>query len=333
MAELTRLDDEDIRALARAFRLGDVTGWGEVPAGTVNSNYWVEAGGRRWFLRVNEDKSEADVRWEAELLVELAAAGVATPRPVLAEDGAPLWLHRDRWVSLFPWVAGVHRERDEVSAGDAAEVGAALARLHLAGAGLTGRMARTGIYTTGHIAARFERVQADPAAAADPALARALPAIGEELDWLAGRANLRASAPRGIIHGDLFRDNVLFDRPGAGARLVALLDFEQASLGSWVYDLAVCINAWCWEGAFLPALAAAMIREYRAVRPLLPLEEGLLYVEARAAAVRFTVTRITDVHLRGFAVADKSFQSYLARLEAWRELGADGLAAWLASVE
>ena len=330
MAELTRLDGDDVRALAHAFRLGDPSGWGEVPAGTVNSNYWVEAGGRRWFLRVNEDKSEADVRWEAALLVELAAAGVATPRPALAEDGAPLWLHRDRWVSVFPWVAGVHRERGEVSIGDAAEVGSALARLHLAGAPLAGRMARSGIYTTGHIAARYQRVRSDPAAAGDPALTGVLPIVGEELDWLAERAELRASAPHGIIHGDLFRDNVLFDRGGA---LAALLDFEQASLGSWVYDLAVCINAWCWAGRFSPALARALASGYRTVRPLEPIEEELLPVEARAAAVRFTVTRITDVHLRGFAVADKDFRSYLARLKAWRALGADGLAAWLATTE
>lgn len=329
MAELTRLDGDDVRALARAFRLGDPTGWGEVPAGTVNSNYWVEAGGRRWFLRVNEDKTEADVRWEAELLVELAAAGVATPRPSPAEDGEPLWLHRDRWVSVFPWVAGVHRGRGEVSPHDAAELGAALARLHLAGAPLAGRMARSGIYTTGHIVARYERVRSDPAAAADPALVDVLPIIGEELAWLAERAALRARAPHGIIHGDLFRDNVLFD----GDDLVALLDFEQASLGSWVYDLAVCINAWCWDGRFSPALAGALAAGYRSVRRLDPVEEELLHVEARAAVVRFTVTRITDVHLRGFAVADKDFRSYLARLEAWRVLGADGLAAWLATRE
>src|SRR5262245_47201809 len=97
MADLTRLDDQDVRALARVFRIGPVAAWGAIPVGTINSNYWVEADGRRWFLRVNEGKEEADVRWEAALVAELAAAGLPTPPPVNGEDG-PLHRHRDRWV-------------------------------------------------------------------------------------------------------------------------------------------------------------------------------------------------------------------------------------------
>jgi homoserine kinase type II len=333
MAGLTRLDDGDVRAAARAFGLAEVTAWGEIPVGTINSNYWVEAGGRRWFLRVNEGKSDADVRWEAELVAALAAAGVPTPPPVTAEGGVPMWRRRDRWLSLFPWVAGAHRGEAEVSERDAADVGAALAALHRAGAPLAGRLARDGIYTTTHIAARYGRLRADPRAAGDPALAGALDAIGDELDWLAARADERAAAPRGIIHGDLFRDNVLFaDGPPGGGGLVALLDFEQASLGAWVYDLAVCLNAWCFGREFSPGLVRAMVDGYRRVRPLEPIEQALLPVEARAAAVRFTVTRITDVHLPGAALEGKDFRRFLARLEAWRRLGEDGMAAWLRGV-
>ena len=138
MARLTRLDDADVRALADAFGLGEVAAWGEVPAGTINSNHWVEAGGRRWFLRVNEGKSEADVRYEAELVSELAARGVATPRPVTAA-GQPLIERRDRWISVFPWVEGRQRELGEVRPGDARAVGAGLARLHRASAAPTAR--------------------------------------------------------------------------------------------------------------------------------------------------------------------------------------------------
>jgi homoserine kinase type II len=325
MAGLTRLDDGDVRQLARAFRLGDVTAWREVPAGTINSNYRVEAGGRTWFVRVNEGKSEADVRWEAELVGALSAAGVSTPPPVAAADGAPMWLHRDRWVSVFPWVAGVHRRQEEMADSDAAEVGAALARLHRAGAPLARTMARTGIYTTAHIAERLARLQADPVSAGDPHLSGALAAAAEELAWLDERRALREAAPAGIIHGDLFRDNVLFD----DARLVALLDFEQASLGAWVYDLAVCINAWCFSGSFAPRLVRAMVAGYGGVRALDPLEQELLPVELRAAAMRFTITRITDVYCRGLELEGKDFRRFLARLEAWRHLGAAGLAAWL----
>jgi len=320
----TRLDQTDVRCLAEAFELGEVEGWAEIPAGTINSNHRVDAGGRRWFVRVNEGKSEADVRWEAALVDELAARGVATPRPRRAKDGAPLVPRRDRWISVFPWIPGAHREAGEVSPGDAREVGRALARLHLAGAGLADRFAREGIYTTGHIAARHAALLGDVRAAGDPALAPALEAAGEELAWLAGRAARRAEAPRGIIHGDLFRDNVLFD----GDRLAALLDFEQASSGAWIYDLAVCVNAWCFDRDVEPERARAMVAGYRAERALAPVEEELFPVELRAAAVRFLVTRITDVHLPGADLPGKDFRRYLARLERWRALGEAELVAW-----
>jgi homoserine kinase type II len=329
MARLTRLDDGDIRALAAAFALGEVTVWGEVPAGTINSNHWVEAGGRRWFLRVNEGKSEADVRYEAGLIGELAARGVATPRPVVSIAGEPLALRRDRWVSVFPWVEGSQRALGEVSAADARAVGGALARLHRAGAGLVDHFARDGIYTTAHIAARVEAVAADPRVAADPALTAAVADTREEMAWLDGRAADRARAPRGIIHGDLFRDNVLFAGAceGEGSCVAALLDFEQASLGAWVYDLAVCANAWCYTDQVVPELCAHLAAGYREVRPLDAVERALLWTELRASAVRFAVTRITDVYLPGADLPGKDFRRYLARLHAWREVGEAGTSA------
>jgi homoserine kinase type II len=321
MADLIRLDDDDVGVLAGAFGLGEPTGWGVVDGGTINGNHWVEADGRRWFLRVNEGKEEADVRWEAALVAELAAAGVPTPPPVAAAGGQPLVRHRERWISLFPWMAGEHRGEADVSAADAHALGAALAALHRAGAPLAARMARPGIYTTAHMVARVRGLAADPAAAADPALVGPLAAVADELAWLGGRAGERAAAPAGLIHGDLFCDNVLFD----GARLVALLDFEQASSGTWVYDLAVCLNAWCFSGSLEPTLVAALVDGYRSVRELEPIEYPLLYVEARAAAMRFTITRITDVYLPGAAMPGKDFREFLGRLEAWRAMDAADL--------
>jgi homoserine kinase type II len=323
----TRLDDGEVRALAAAFGLPAVTGWGEVAAGTINSNHWVEAGGQRWFLRVNQGKREEDVRFEAGLVTALAEAGVATPPPATTPAGEPLIEHRGRWVSLFPWVAGVHRAAGEVSEEDARAVGAALARLHRAGMPLARRFARTGIYTTAHIAARVEAIAADPRAAGDQAVARAVEIAREEMAWLVARTDERAAAPRGVIHGDLFRDNVLFDTGGA---LVALLDFEQASSGSLVYDVAVCINAWCYGDAFDPVLVRALWRGYGGEHPPAPADERALAVELRAAAMRFMITRITDVHLPGVALPGKGFDRFQARLEAWRALGSGGVAAWLA---
>ena len=164
-------------ALAGAFDLGPVTGWGEIAAGTININHWLEAGGRRWFVRVNQGKTEADVRWEAELVAALAAAGVPTPVPRRTREGGSLLSLGGRLVSLFPWVTGRHRDAAQVSAEDCAEVGRALAALHLAGGPLAARFSRDGIYTTGHMVRRHRDLLADARARGDARVAEALARI------------------------------------------------------------------------------------------------------------------------------------------------------------
>jgi len=310
MGTFTSLDDDDVSRIAAGFGLGPVAAWRPIAAGTINSNFEVDAGGARWFVRVNEGKAAADVAWEAALCAHLAAAGLPVPVPRPGPDGAGYLDHRGLLVCAFAWIAGHHRAAAELGPGDASAVGAALARLHLAGRDFAGTR-RDGIYTPAHIRARFEGFRASP----DPELAPAIALLADELAWLDDRAAARAAAARGIIHGDLFRDNVLW----AGPDLAAILDFEQASWGSWVYDLAVTINDWCWDGGPRADLAAALVGGYQRVRPLGPAEAEALPIELRGAAARFTVTRITDVYLPGIPGPDKDFRDYLARLRAWRD--------------
>ncbi|MBT8493389.1 MAG: phosphotransferase, partial [Deltaproteobacteria bacterium] len=215
---------------------------------------------------------------------------------------------------VFPWVPGRHIERSEVSPSIAAAVGAGLAGLHRAGDQVAELPDRFGIYTTRKIVERARGFRDS----SDPAVVEVNATLTEEARWLMAQPE---PADLGIIHGDLFRDNVLFAPDGQ--ELVALLDFEQASLGSRVYDLAVCINAWCFDQAFDSAQVAAMVGAYGAV------DERALWVELRRSAWRFTVTRITDVYLPGIDLPDKDFRRYARRLQAWRELGGDGLGNWL----
>jgi homoserine kinase type II len=328
MGAFTRLDDAAVAAIAAGFGLAPVTAWRPIAAGTINSNFAIETEAGRFFLRINEGKQEADVLYEAALVGALAAAGVPTPPPRLAVDGRPLVVWAGKLASLFGWVGGRHLAIGEVDPDAAAAVGEALARLHQAGLPVADQHRREGIYTFERIVERYQGVRAGPAAG-DAALAPALAVLGEELDWLAARAPLRRASPQGIIHGDLFRDNVLFE----DRRLAALIDFEQASTGSLVYDLAVCLNAWCFEEAgadlvLAPSLARAMIEGYQRRRQLDPADRAALPIEVRAAAARFCITRITDVYLAGIDDPAKDFRRYLARLEAWQRLGADALAAW-----
>jgi homoserine kinase type II len=310
----TRLGDADLAGITEAFALGDVSSFATIPAGTINSNFAIETSSGQWFARVNEGKSEVDVGWEARLIGELAAGGVVTPAPIAARDGrpyAPLASARGKWVSVFPWRSGVHLAPHEVTAERASDLGTALAQLHLVGRDLPASWRRGSIYDHDHLVGRYKRFED----VLDPELARAIEVIGEELAVGARGHAVRARATTGIIHGDLFRDNVLWHE----GRLVAILDFEQASGGSLAYDLAVCINDWCWvAGAPRFDLVNALLQGYEARRPLTDGDRAALPIEVRCAAMRFTITRITDVYLARVHNREKDFRAFLARSEAWR---------------
>ena len=309
----TRLGEADVAEIAVAFDLGSVSSFETIAAGTINSNYALETERGRWFVRVNEGKSEVDVAWEARLVGALAAGGVVTPAPIVARDGrpyAPLASTRGKWVSAFPWRSGTHLAPHEVTTESASELGAALAQLHVVGRDLPPAWRRGSIYDHDHLVARFRRFED----AIDPQLARAIEVIGDELAVAARAHAIRARATTGIIHGDLFRDNVLWQ----DGRLVAILDFEQASGGSLAYDLGVCINDWCWVDGPRFDLVTALLQGYQTRRPLTDGDLAALPIEVRVAAMRFTITRITDVYLARVDNREKDFRAFLARSEAWR---------------
>ena len=241
----------------------------------------------------------------------------------LTNGKAICWRHwprpSSRGASAFPWRGGHHL--DDVTVPAAHELGAQLARLHVAGLALPTDWRRTSIYDHAHLARRYDGFRANP----DPTLAPAIAILGEELARAAA-SSARRDATQGIIHGDLFRDNVLWE----AGRVTAILDFEQASGGSLAYDLAVCINDWCWAGgAFDPALVRALVDGYQAVRPLPDPDRRALPVEVRAAATRFTITRITDVYLANVTNPEKDFRAFLARVDAWRGPALGALTALL----
>ncbi|HVJ92219.1 MAG TPA: phosphotransferase, partial [Labilithrix sp.] len=131
----------------------------------------------------------------------------------------------------------------------------------------------------------------------------------------------RADVPTGLVHGDLFRDNVLWAETSSGCyTIAALLDFESAHDGPFVYDLAVTILSWSYGAEFDTKLASAIVRGYRSVRELEATEREALYDEAIFAALRFTITRITDDAIR----VGKRWQRFVERREAIERLGRRG---------
>jgi homoserine kinase type II len=320
MATFRSLDPADVQEILAAFGAGDYRAHQPIAVGTVNTNVRVETAAGPLFLRVNEGKSRADVEREAAIVAHVAVRGVPTPPPRRTPAGVPFVAWRGELVSLFPWVAGRTLSRAEVTPVHAAAVGAALGALHRAGADVEDHSPSR--YEPDEIEARLARV----AALARPELAAAVDTLAPEL------ANLRsaraAALPQGTIHGDLFIDNVLFD----GARLSALIDFEQASWGRLAYDLAVTTLAFGFgRDDFRAEIVRSLIDAYVAARPVTAGERVGFGAELRFAACRFAVTRITDVHLKRDAGAapGKNFSRYLDRLDRVRAhlAAGDGLFA------
>ena len=306
MAQFRSLSADDVRGILAAFSITGYRAHRPIAVGTINTNVRVETADGPLFLRINEGKSEGDVRREAAIVAHAAARGVPTPVPRADAAGALFARWGDELVSLFPWVPGRTLARAELTPAHAAAVGDALARLHLA----ERRLSRPspGRYEPPEIDARLARI----AALARPELGPAVAVLAPELAQL--RAERIAGVPLGIIHGDLFVDNVLYDDTGA---LTALIDFEQASWGRLAYDLAVTTLAFGYgRDDFRPEIVRALIDAYVAARPVNDAERAAFGAELRFVACRFAVTRITDVHLKRDAGAapGKNYQRYLDRL-------------------
>jgi homoserine kinase type II len=311
MAQFRSLSAADVRGILAAFSISGYRAHQPIAVGTINTNIRVETADGPLFLRINEGKSESDVRREAAIVAHAAARFVPTPVPRAAADGALFARWGDDFVSLFPWVRGRTLARAELTSVHAAAVGSALARLHLASDGYPDHS--PGRYEPPEIDARLARIAAVGRAELGPAVA----VLGPELARL--RAERISGVPLGIIHGDLFVDNVLYDDTAA---LTALIDFEQASWGRLAYDLAVTTLAFGYgRDDFRSEIVRALIDAYvdaraRGARPVNDLERAAFGAELRFVACRFAVTRITDVHLKRDAGAapGKNYQRYLDRL-------------------
>jgi homoserine kinase type II len=309
MGTYRTLTTSDVAEILAGFGVPEFRSFAPITAGTINTNAAIELADGRRFLRINEGKAREDVAREAAIVGYLCERGVPTPRPLLAPGGEP-WLDwRGVQASLFPWVDGRTLGRSELGPEHAAAAGVGLARVHQAGLDYGDR--RLGRYEPAEIQRRFDQL-AGPAQD-DPALAAAIAELGPELARL--ERDRRPDVPRGLIHGDLFIDNVLF----RGTSLAALLDFEQASWGRLVYDIAVSVLAFGFGADdFREDVTRAFIEGYLDTRPVPDEERAAFGDELCFAACRFTVTRITDVYLRREAGAPpgKDFRRYLQRLRA-----------------
>ena len=315
MAVITSITPEEARALVEAYGMGELRALEGVPAGSVNSNFALDVGGRRVFLRVYEEQAHAGAEGETAMLERLARAGVQTPSPLRRADGALVSVVRGKPAALFPWVEGHMRCQSGVTVDDARRVGEALARMHRASAG---ERRGPGRFRFEDLLDRLTRIEAS----GHPEFSPMVPSLRASLER--AHAERDPALSTGVVHGDLFRDNVLW---GAGGGIVALLDFESAFDGKHAFDLMVTLLAWCVGDDIDPGLAGAMREGYEAVRPLGDAERAGLWAEASFAAMRFTITRITDYAMRTDVAGPrvvKDWRRFRMRFDKLQGLGRAG---------
>ncbi|NCU11977.1 MAG: homoserine kinase [Sphingomonadaceae bacterium] len=290
MAVYTHLGAEDLAELIGHFDVGELTSAKGIAEGVSNSNWLIETTGRdgtgaRFILTMYEFRIEVeDLPFFLSLLDHLAAKGCPVPRTIHDRDGALYRMIDDKAVALIEFLPGVSVSHPTPA--QARSVGRALAQLHLASADFPA--SRTNAMDLGESRRLANACGQTGMASIDPALAalveRELPLL--ERAWPAG-------LPRSVIHADLFPDNVLM----LGDAVTGLIDFYFACTDLTAYDVAVTHAAWCFDGEgrnFNPAISAALLEGYEAVRPLSADERAALPVLARTAALRFTMSRAFD---------------------------------------
>lgn len=296
--------------LGEARRLGvlfgvDVSTVEPLAAGSVNSNFRIrDRAGRSYFARIYEEQGMAGAEAELCLLGELSRAGVPTTSPLRCVSGALAAVTQEKPFAMYPWIDGETICAKQVTPRHCRAVGSALAGIHAASRSVTALSA--GRFRVEDLGARLERIEMDA-----PEHGDAVRFIRRRLAHYAGRRN--PGLPAGVVHGDLFRDNVLWH----GDAIVALVDFESASTGPLVFDVMVTLEAWCYSDAFDPDRVDAFLAGYEEKRSLSPEESEAMIVEGAIAALRFATTRITDFSMRtppGQTPA-RDYRRFLARLE------------------
>jgi homoserine kinase type II len=298
----------DAARLAREFGL-EINSIEPLAAGSVNSNFALGAAdGRRYFARLYEEQGRDGALAELQLVAALARAGVPVVQCLPRADGAGVGNFEGKSFAVFPWLEGEILCQGRVSEAACQKLGAALARVHLT----TPQLARPpeGRFRITDLRQRLTRVER----AEREEFLDDVERIRESLNHYE-LARISQQAPRGVIHSDLFRDNVLWTKEGD---LLALLDFESACEGAFAYDVMVTICAWCYSDKFETALVEGFLRGYHAVRPIVGPEVAALKVEGAVGCLRFATTRITDFSLRVAPGAPplRDYRRFLARLSA-----------------
>jgi homoserine kinase type II len=283
MAVYTEVTDEDVELFVGQYDIGRVVSCKGIAEGVENTNYLLQTDQGSFILtlyerRVNPD----DLPFFINLMEHLAARGLACPTPLHGKDGSALRSLCGRPAAIVTFLQGLWHRR--ITPRHCAGLGEALARLHQAGLSFPQKRANG----LGMPAWRPLFNLSEPRA--DEVKAGLAARLRDELDFL--ESHWPRDLPTGIVHADLFPDNVFFKDDAVSG----LIDFYFACTDFLAYDVAVCLNAWCFEtdGSFNVTKARNLLASYQKIRPLSAAEHDCLPILARGSAMRFLLTRLYD---------------------------------------
>ncbi len=286
MAVFTALARDDIERFVAHYELGALGDAEGIAAGIENTNYFVTTAAGRYVLTIFERLTFRELPFYLELMLHSAQHGLPVPAPQRNRSGALMGELKGKPAALVTRLPG--RSVEAPSVRQCAQVGTFLAQLHLAGRDFA--LFQPHLRGIGWWKATLPKLQ--------PFLPdHAFRDLAEEVIFQDSffRSAVFEQLPSGPIHADLFRDNVLFDGDAIGG----VIDFYFAGCSTWLFDLAVTVNDWCVDldsGAFDLARAQALLQAYHALRPLTPAEHESWRTVLRAAALRFWLSRLDDLH-------------------------------------
>jgi len=283
MAVYTEISDDDLRAFVAGYAIGEVLSCKGIAEGVENSNFLLVTDQGPFILTLYEKRVDAnDLPFFLGLTEHLSANGVLCPTPVHSRNGEVLRELSDRPAAIVTFLTGMWPRR--IQNHHCSELGRAMAELHVVGADF--KLTRPNALSV----ASWRPLLETCAGRGEEVLPGITAKLNVELDEL--EAQWPTDLPAGVIHADLFPDNVFF----RDEQLSGLIDFYFACNDQFAFDLAICLNAWCFErdGDFNITKARKMLRGYRKVRDLTDAEMQALPLLARGAAMRFLLTRLYD---------------------------------------
>lgn len=287
MAVYTEVSTEELTEFLASYDVGGLVAFKGIAEGVSNSNFVVETTRGPYILTLYEKRVvREELPYFLKLMEHLAAHGVRCPLPVADREGRVLRDLAGRPAAMVSFLTGCSYRRPSVR--HCGQLGAALARMHLAGAGFP--MKRANALSLEGWRTLYAQIRSAYGARVDELAPGLAMEIEQELEFLGGA--WPSDLPEGVIHADLFPDNVFF----LGDTLSGQIDFYFACNDALAYDVAICLNAWCFEPdhAFNVTKGQALLQNYGAVRPLSSREIQALPLLARGAALRFLLTRLYD---------------------------------------